>query len=53
MKAYVLHGPNDIRYEEVDVPTPVEGEVLVEVKAAGVCGSDIPAFIRREHIGIR
>lgn len=42
MKAYVLHGPNDIRYEEVDVPTPVEGEVLVEVKAAGVCGSDIP-----------
>lgn len=42
MKAYVLHGPNDIRYEEMDVPTPAEGEVLVEVKAAGVCGSDIP-----------
>ena len=42
MKAYVLHGPNDIRYEEMDVPTPAKGEVLVEVKAAGVCGSDIP-----------
>lgn len=42
MKAYVLHGPNDIRYEEMDVPTLAEGEVLVEVKAAGVCGSDIP-----------
>ncbi len=42
MKAYVLYGPNDIRYEEAAVPAPTAGEVLVEVKAAGVCGSDIP-----------
>ena len=42
MKAYILHGPNDIRYEEVCVPEPAAGEVLIEVKAAGVCGSDIP-----------
>lgn len=42
MKAYVLHGPNDIRYEEVSVPSPAAGEVLIEVKATGVCGSDIP-----------
>ena len=42
MKAYVLHGPNDIRYEEVCVPEPAAGEALIEVKAAGVCGSDIP-----------
>lgn len=42
MKAYVLHGIGDMRYEEVKEPTLKPGEVLVEVKAAGICGSDIP-----------
>ena len=42
MKAYVLHGPNDIRYEEVPVPGLAADEVLIEIKATGVCGSDIP-----------
>lgn len=42
MKAYVLHGINDLRYEEVDEPFIGENEVLVKVKAAGICGSDIP-----------
>ncbi len=42
MKAWVLHGINDIRYEEVAKPVPPAGEVLVKVSAAGICGSDIP-----------
>lgn len=42
MKAWVLHGVNDIRFEEVDRPHPAENEVIVAVKAAGICGSDIP-----------
>ncbi|MDE7319349.1 MAG: galactitol-1-phosphate 5-dehydrogenase [Lachnospiraceae bacterium] len=42
MKAWVLHGIGDIRFETVDNPVPGEGEVLVQVKAAGICGSDIP-----------
>lgn len=42
MKAYVLYGPNDIRFENVVMPETVAGEVLIEVKATGVCGSDIP-----------
>ena len=42
MKAWVLHGINDIRYEEVDKPVPGKEQVLVKVMAAGVCGSDIP-----------
>lgn len=46
MKAWVLHGVGDIRYEEADRPEPTEGEVLVEVKAAGICGSDIPRIYR-------
>lgn len=42
MKAYVLHDVNDIRYEEVAIPKPLKGEVLIAVKAVGICGSDIP-----------
>ena len=42
MKAWVLHGVNDIRPEEIALPQIQEGEVLVKVMAAGICGSDIP-----------
>lgn len=42
MKAYVLHDINNFKLEEVTMPTPSENEVLVAVKAAGICGSDIP-----------
>lgn len=41
MKACVLHGIGDLRYEEVGDPVPKEGEVLLKIKAAGICGSDI------------
>lgn len=46
MKAWVLHDINDIRYEDVEKPVPNQDEVLVRVKAAGVCGSDIPRIYR-------
>ncbi len=42
MKAYVLHGINDIRLEDTAMPDVREDEVLVKVRAAGICGSDIP-----------
>ncbi|MFZ9935456.1 MAG: NAD(P)-dependent alcohol dehydrogenase [Luteolibacter sp.] len=41
MKAFVLHGAKDIRPEEVPKPVPGPGEVLVAVRAAGICGSDL------------
>jgi L-idonate 5-dehydrogenase len=41
MKAWVLHGEKDIRLEERKRPEPVAGEVLVGVRAAGICGSDL------------
>jgi len=41
MKAANLYAPGDIRMEEVPVPEPGEGQVLLKVKACGVCGSDI------------
>lgn len=42
MKACVLHAVSDLRCEDVPTPSPLPGEVLVEVRACGVCGSDIP-----------
>ncbi|MCM1231298.1 MAG: galactitol-1-phosphate 5-dehydrogenase [Ruminococcus flavefaciens] len=42
MKAWVLHGINDFRMESVEEPVLKDEEVLVAVKAAGICGSDIP-----------
>ncbi len=41
MKAYVLHGANDMRLEDVPCPKPGPKEVLVKVRAAGICGSDL------------
>ena len=41
-KAWVLHEIGDIRLEDVDIPEPAENEVLVNVKAVGICGSDVP-----------
>ena len=46
MKAFVLHGVGDLRYEDVPKPSPRADEVLVRVKASGVCGSDIPRIYR-------
>ncbi len=42
MKASVLHGIADVRCEMVDVPKIEADEVLVNVKYAGICGSDLP-----------
>ena len=42
MKALNLHGVGDLRYEEVAMPKPRPGEVLLKIKAVGICGSDVP-----------
>ena len=42
MKAWVLHGIDNLVFENVPTPTPGLGEVLIAVKAVGICGSDIP-----------
>jgi len=40
MKALVYQGPGEISLQEVDDPTPTAAEVLLNVDAAGVCGTD-------------
>lgn len=46
MKAWVLHNIGDFRCEEVERPRICDNEVLVAVKAVGICGSDIPRVYR-------
>ena len=41
MKAAVLHGVDDLRLEQVQEPSPAGNEVLIRVKAVGVCGTDV------------
>lgn len=41
MQAAVLRGPNALSLEQVDVPRPGPGEMLVRIRACGICGSDL------------
>lgn len=45
MKAAVLCGVDDLQYKEVEIPALGNNDVLVKVKACGVCGSDIPRIL--------
>jgi len=46
MKAAMLYGVKDLRIEEVPVPKVEAGEVLVKVKAATTCGTDLKILQR-------
>ena len=46
MKAAVLHAPGDLRMEQVPVPSVKADYVLMKVKAAGICGSDIDRVMK-------
>lgn len=46
MFAAVLHAPADLRYERVPVPACGDHEVLIRVRAAGVCGSDLDRVMK-------
>lgn len=41
MKALVLTGPSQFEYRDVPDPVPAADEVLVRVRACGICGSDV------------
>ena len=45
MKEAVITGPKQYEIREVPVPKPGDGEVLIQMKAAGVCGSDVHQFL--------
>jgi 2-desacetyl-2-hydroxyethyl bacteriochlorophyllide A dehydrogenase len=41
MKVAVVHGPGDLRVDEVERPTAGARDVVIEVAAAGICGTDL------------
>jgi L-iditol 2-dehydrogenase len=45
VKAIVQTGPEQVEVQERDRPEPGEGEALVAVHSAGLCGSDAHAFL--------
>ncbi|MHB8896577.1 MAG: zinc-dependent alcohol dehydrogenase, partial [Candidatus Geothermincolia bacterium] len=44
----MLHGPGNLVLDQAPEPVPGTGDVLVEVSACGICGSDLHSF-RGEH----
>jgi threonine dehydrogenase-like Zn-dependent dehydrogenase len=46
MKQVRVHGPNDVRVDEVEPPRPGPRDALVRVAACGICGSDL-SYIQR------
>jgi len=44
MKALVITQPGHTGFIDIAEPTPAEGEVLIEVKRVGYCGSDLNTF---------
>jgi L-iditol 2-dehydrogenase len=49
MTAAVLYGKEDVQIETVDVPEIGRGDVLVRVRAALTCGTDVKVFRRGYH----
>lgn len=64
LRAVCLYGPKDIRVVEVNEPKPDFGEVVIKVKAASICGTDmhyyrgeafpvkLPIIIGHEYSGV-
>lgn len=48
MKAIQYYGPQNIKYEEVMIKPPEEGEVVVKIISALTCGTDVKTY-RRGH----
>lgn len=44
MKSAVFYGKHDLRIEEYQTPRPGTDEVLIRIKACGVCGTDVHIY---------
>ncbi|MBN1992232.1 MAG: zinc-binding dehydrogenase [Anaerolineae bacterium] len=53
MKAVLFYAPGDIRFEEIDRPQAGPGEVVVEIKAALTCGTDLKTYKRGHPLIIK
>src|SRR3989338_4580594 len=46
MKVAVYYNNNDLRIKEIPIPKISAGEMLVKVKASGICGTDVMEWYR-------
>ena len=49
MRALILHGPGDLRLEEVPEPQPAPGEVVLDVEYAMTCATDAKMLRNGRH----
>ena len=47
MKAVVLCGKGQVEYREVEKPVCGDDDIILEVKACGICGSDLHFYYGR------
>ncbi len=52
VKAALLYGPRDMRIESMPDEIPARGELLLEVTAVGICGSDLHNFLDGQIGGV-
>lgn len=53
MKAQVFYKPNSMRLETVDIPQIQPHQVLVRVRACGICGSDVAYYFGKSPLETR
>lgn len=46
MRALILNEPGSLALKSVPIPEPATGEVLIQVRAATTCGTDLKAYLR-------
>ena len=51
MKAAVLRGVDDLRLEQLPDPKPKANEVLIRIRASGVCGTDVHMWEGKNNEG--
>ena len=50
MRAAVYYSNSDVRIEEMPVPEISSGEILLRVRASGICGSDVMEWYRKDKV---
>ena len=53
MKAAILTAPNAMALGDAPDPTPADGDLVLRVKAATICGTDIRIYRGRKVAGVR
>ncbi len=53
MKAALLQAPGDLRVVDLPRPAPGRGELLIRVRAAALCGTDIRIMNGKKRKGVR